>query len=136
MERSHILRTEADMGEKRRPMSAVSPAVELYECERHIRTAWMIVRAIRHQLRRDIIMLIDRYGSMNVTDIQIRLRCEQCVVSQHLAILRDAGIVQARRDGKGKIYSLNEDQIIMLTAVLDTIQRSHDYMKKRKKKKS
>ena len=37
----------------------------------------------------------------------VRLRLEQSVASQHLAILRKAGIVSTQRDGKFIYYSVN-----------------------------
>ena len=43
---------------------------------------------------------------MTVTDIYVKLRLEQSVASQHLAILRKAGVVQTERDGKFIFYSL------------------------------
>ena len=35
----------------------------------------------------------------------------QPTVSHHLAVLRDAGLVHTRRDGKQVFYSLNQDEV-------------------------
>jgi DNA-binding transcriptional ArsR family regulator len=48
---------------------------------------------------------------MTVTDIFIKLRLEQSVASQHLAILRKAGVLNTDRDGKFIYYSLNKERI-------------------------
>jgi DNA-binding transcriptional ArsR family regulator len=41
----------------------------------------------------------------------VRLRLEQSVASQHLAILRKAGIVNTERDGKFIFYTVNYKRI-------------------------
>ena len=45
--------------------------------------------------------------SRDVTELYVKLRLEQSVASQHLAILRKAGIVFTLRDGKFIYYSIN-----------------------------
>jgi DNA-binding transcriptional ArsR family regulator len=44
---------------------------------------------------------------MTVTELYVKLRLEQSVASQHLAILRKAGFVKTDRDGKFIYYSVN-----------------------------
>ncbi|HNJ58191.1 MAG TPA: ArsR family transcriptional regulator, partial [Chitinophagaceae bacterium] len=53
------------------------------------------------------IKLIDEVKTITVTDIYVRLRLEQSVASQHLAVLRKVGIVATKRDGKKIFYSVN-----------------------------
>ena len=67
----------------------------------------MILRALNHKLRQQIVRLIDENKRMTVTEIYVRLRLEQSVASQHLAILRRAGVVKTERDGKFIYYSVN-----------------------------
>jgi ArsR family transcriptional regulator, virulence genes transcriptional regulator len=70
------------------------------------------IRALYHPLREKIMALIDgNKNEMNVTEIYVKLRIEQSVASQHLAILRNEGFVTARRDGKIIYYSVNHDEI-------------------------
>ena len=66
----------------------------------------MILRALNHKLRQQLLKLIDEQQKITVTEIYINLRLEQSVVSQHLAILRRAGIVATKREGKFIFYSL------------------------------
>jgi ArsR family transcriptional regulator len=47
-------------------------------------------------------------GSKNVGDLMKQLDVEQSLLSHHLAILRDAGLVEATREGKSMIYQLPE----------------------------
>ncbi|MEO0338649.1 MAG: ArsR family transcriptional regulator, partial [Bacteroidota bacterium] len=65
-----------------------------------LRKAVLVLRAVNHKLRQRIIDLLEEGESMTVTDIYIKLRLEQSVASQHLAILRRAGVVGTTRNGK------------------------------------
>jgi DNA-binding transcriptional ArsR family regulator len=71
----------------------------------------MILRALNHKLRQQLIKLIDEHQKITVTEIYVSLRLEQSVVSQHLAILRRANIVLTKREGKFIYYSLNYGRI-------------------------
>lgn len=74
----------------------------------------MILRALNHKLRQQIVKLIDEKKKITVTEIYVQLRLEQSVASQHLAILRRAGIVKTEREGKFIYYSVNTDRITKL----------------------
>ena len=69
------------------------------------------IRAINHPLRYNILELLEKNQEMTVTDIYIKLRLEQSVASQHLAVLRNAGIVEDNRSGKFIYYSLKKEGI-------------------------
>ncbi len=73
----------------------------------HIKKTLIILRALNHKLRQQIVKLIDERRKITVTEIYVELRLEQSVASQHLAILRRAGLVTASRDGKFIHYSVN-----------------------------
>ena len=73
----------------------------------NVKKAALILRAVNHKLRQQIIKLIDEHGKMTVTEIYVKLRLEQSVASQHLAILRKAGFVKTDREGKYIFYSIN-----------------------------
>lgn len=76
-----------------------------------LRKADLIIRALNHKLRLQIIKLLLDKNELTVTEIYIKLRLEQSVASQHLALLRRAGIVQTRRDGKYIFYSVSTNRI-------------------------
>jgi DNA-binding transcriptional ArsR family regulator len=76
-----------------------------------LRRAVLTLRAINHPLRKQIIALLEDSKQMTVTEIFIKLRLEQSVASQHLAILRKAGVLNTDRDGKFIYYSLNKERI-------------------------
>ena len=74
-----------------------------------IRKAALILRAVNHKLRQQIIGLLEENEKMTVTSLYIRLRLEQSVASQHLAILRRAGVVTTERQGKFIYYRVDPD---------------------------
>jgi DNA-binding transcriptional ArsR family regulator len=76
-----------------------------------VKKAALIVRSINHKLRQQIIKLLDEHGKLTVTEIYVKLRLEQSVASQHLAILRKAGFVDTIRDGKNIHYSVNISKV-------------------------
>jgi len=73
----------------------------------HAKNAAMIFRALNHKLRQQIVKLIDEQKKVTVTEIYVKLRLEQSVASQHLAILRRAGIVTTIREGKFIFYNVD-----------------------------
>lgn len=77
----------------------------------HLKKAALVLRAMNHKLRQQMIKLLDENEKMTVTEIYVKLRLEQSVASQHLAILRRAGIVITQRDGKFIYYSINYKRV-------------------------
>ncbi len=76
-----------------------------------LRKAVLVLRALNHKLRQKMLDLIEENDRMTVTEIYVKLRMEQSVASQHLAILRRAGVVRTERDGKFIFYSLDKDRL-------------------------
>ena len=81
----------------------------------------MILRALNHKLRQQIVKLIDEKKKITVTEIYINLRLEQSVASQHLAILRRAGIVRTDRDGKFIYYSVDGNRVAQIMKCVDEL---------------
>ncbi|MBX2845816.1 MAG: metalloregulator ArsR/SmtB family transcription factor [Saprospiraceae bacterium] len=86
-----------------------------------IKKAAMVLRAVNHGLRQSIIKLLEKKQDMVVTDIYVKLRIEQSVASQHLAILRKAGVVDTKRDGKFIHYSLNKARLEEISGFVDDL---------------
>ena len=76
-----------------------------------IKKAALVLRALNHKLRQLILKTIDEHKRITVTELYVKLRLEQSVASQHLAILRKAEIVNTVREGKFIFYTINEDRI-------------------------
>jgi DNA-binding transcriptional ArsR family regulator len=77
----------------------------------NLKKAALVLRSLNHKLRQQILALIETEKKITVTEIYVRLRLEQSVASQHLAILRRAGIVNTQRDGKFIYYTINHKRI-------------------------
>lgn len=81
-----------------------------------------VSRAYNHALRQNIINTLSEVEKMNVTDLYIKHRTEQSVMSQHLAILRKAKFVNTERRGKVIFYSLNTQVIEKYKACIKYLQ--------------
>lgn len=91
-----------------------------------VKNAAMTLRAINHKLRQQIVKLLEEHKQMNVTDIYVKLRLEQSVASQHLAILRRANIVITERDGKFIHYTLNHARIAAISKFVTQLVNIED----------
>lgn len=77
----------------------------------NVKKASLVLRALNHKLRQQIIKIINESEKLAVTEIYVKLRLEQSVASQHLAILRKAGIVTTKREGKFIYYTINKKRV-------------------------
>lgn len=71
----------------------------------------LVIRALSHPLRMQILQFIDKKKVTNVYHIYSNLKIEQSITSQQLKILRVADLVHSYREGKFIYYSLNYDKI-------------------------
>jgi ArsR family transcriptional regulator, arsenate/arsenite/antimonite-responsive transcriptional repressor len=71
-------------------------------------TASELFAAFANPIRLRILNLLQEQKEICVCDLCEVLGVAQPKVSRHLALLRDAGLAQVRRDGKWKFYSLAE----------------------------
>ena len=74
-------------------------------------TAIKTLRAIKHPLRQEMMDYIEEQKSINVNSLVSKFALPQSVVSQQLAILRNASVVKAKRDGKQMFYSINTHKV-------------------------
>jgi ArsR family transcriptional regulator, virulence genes transcriptional regulator len=86
-----------------------------------LRKSVLVLRAVNHKLRQEIIRLIESEKRMTVTDIYVKLRLEQSVASQHLALLRRAGVVITEREGKFIYYSIDKQRIAEISRLLNEL---------------
>jgi len=70
----------------------------------------LFAKAIADETRQKIMKLVC-CDSLSVSEIVEKLDVSQPTVSHHLAILRDAGLVTIREEGKQTFYSLNQENI-------------------------
>jgi DNA-binding transcriptional ArsR family regulator len=73
--------------------------------------------------RRRLIILCNLmvYGELPVGELVRRLDLAQSALSQHLALMRVAGIVSTRREGTTIFYSLTDERTrVLLTTIKET----------------
>lgn len=78
--------------------------LELYEMKAELCKTFADAKRLR---------IIDalRDGERTVSELVKLLKVPQAVVSRHLMLLRDRGVVQARREGVSTYYSLTDNKI-------------------------
>lgn len=64
-------------------------------------------------------------GEANVSDITEALDFNQSTVSQNLARLESCGFVEREKDGKQRIYRINEDTIQPLIKLIEEHTEKH-----------
>lgn len=69
-----------------------------------LKKAVMTLRAINHPLRKQIMNMLEENSKLTVTEIFVKLRLEQSVVSQHLAIFKKSRCFRYAK--RWKIYLL------------------------------
>jgi ArsR family transcriptional regulator len=62
-------------------------------------------------------------GELSVSDLSARVRCQVPNMSQHLAVLRSAGLVATRRDGTTVYYRLTDPRVLEAYHLLQSIAR-------------
>jgi len=78
--------------------------------------------AVAEPTRRRILeLLLD--GEAAVGDLVDAIGMSQPGVSKHLRILREAGLVEARAEGKRRLYALNPDPLLELDVWLAPYRR-------------
>ena len=58
---------------------------------------------------------------LSVGELVEQIGLSQPTVSHHLGILREAGLVKIRPEGKQTFYTLNQDQVVMCCGQLMTV---------------
>jgi len=83
-----------------------------------LRKTILVLRSLNHKFRQQIIRHLLENDQLTVTELFNKLKVEQSVASQHLAILRRSGVVVTKREGKFIYYSLNKDRLREITEMV------------------
>jgi DNA-binding transcriptional ArsR family regulator len=78
--------------------------------------------ALAEPVRREILDLL-RDGERSVNELVVRLPLSQPGVSKHLKVLREAGLVAVRPDGKRRWYGLRADPLAEVADWLEPYRR-------------
>jgi DNA-binding transcriptional ArsR family regulator len=101
--------------ETRAPAGALTRAAR--ELSPHAAEAASLLRALANEQRLMILCnLVPR--PLTVGEINERVRLSQSALSQHLAVLRESGIVQTERQAQSVRYSLPAGPVTRLLGVL------------------
>ncbi len=91
-----------------------------------------VFKALADPTRRQILRAL-RSGPLSAGEIAERFPLSRSTLSQHLAVLREAGLVEVEREGKKRIYRLSasvlEDALAYLLELRegeDETQDAHD----------
>lgn len=81
--------------------------------DKTIRTKAKIFKALSDPIRLDILYFL-RDGEKCVCEIIPHLKLIQPVVSRHLKILKDSGLVKDKKDGNKRMYSITDKKIFQV----------------------
>lgn len=91
--------------------------LDLIDKQEHIETAARALKAISHPLRLKILCVIGEQA-ICVQDIVEAVGTSQSNISQHLAILRDKGVLQTRKDANRVYYRIADARTLQLIALM------------------
>ena len=76
-----------------------------------------ILKALGHPVRLKILATL-HMGECNVKNIWESLELEQCVVSQHLNILKNIGAINGKRRGSEVLYSIGNPLVMRVVGAI------------------
>jgi len=81
-----------------------------------------VFKLLSDETRLRVLMHLIREGELHVTALCDKLGQSQPAVSHHLALLRVAGLIEARRDGKHNFYSVRTKHFHrLMTEIFDSL---------------
>lgn len=93
---------------------------DLTQMQEHAQAAANLLKALANENRLMILCsLID--GEISVGDLNARVPLSQSALSQHLASLRDAGLVATRKEAQTVYYRLEGTAAVRVLEVLQSI---------------
>lgn len=98
-------------------ISGTGMANKLIDKEEDIQQAAQAIKAIAHPLRLKILCVLgDR--EISVQEIVDQVGTSQSNISQHLAILRDKGVLTTRKDANRVYYRIGDPRTIKLVGMM------------------
>lgn len=76
------------------------------------------LRTLGNAHRLQVLCLLIEHGELSVGQINQHTNLSQSALSQHLAKMRDEGLVSYRRDAQTLYYALSDKTVIQIMAVL------------------
>jgi DNA-binding transcriptional ArsR family regulator len=97
-------------------------AIELTDRETDYERTAVVGRALADPKRLCVLESLAG-GELSVGELAGRVACQIPNMSQHLAVLRSAGLVATRRDGSTVYYRLTDARVLEAYALLQSIAR-------------
>jgi DNA-binding transcriptional ArsR family regulator len=94
--------------------------LELSDLEATRQRSAAVARALADPKRLCVLQCLSR-GEMSVRDLSDRVGCQVPNMSQHLAVLRNSGLVLTRRDGNTIYYRIADARITEACELLQSI---------------
>lgn len=82
-----------------------------------------VFAAVASPVRREVLRLLRDEGPQPVQSLADHFDMRRPSFSEHLRVLRDAGLVAERRDGRQRLYSLRAEPLRELSAWLAPYER-------------
>jgi len=95
----------------RKTATAPTPSRPFKDMTRHADSAASLLKSLAHPARL-LVMCRLVEGEASVSDLQALGELSMSALSQHLAVLRDAGLVNTRREAQTIYYSLAESHAL------------------------
>jgi len=67
-----------------------------------------VFSALADDTRREIVRLVAKNGELTSTEISQNFKMSFPAISQHLKILKEADVLQMKKDAQKRVYSLND----------------------------
>jgi len=90
---------------------------DLIDKQEHIDQAARALKAMAHPLRLKILCVVGA-SEMSVQEIVEAVGTTQSNISQHLAILRDKGVLRARKDANRVFYRVGDERTLQLIGMM------------------
>ncbi|EDQ34164.1 putative transcriptional regulator [Hoeflea phototrophica DFL-43] len=94
--------------------------IDAQDLERNSDEAATLLSAMANQKRLLILCNLAR-GEVQVGVLAERVQLSQSALSQHLAKLRNQGLVSTRREAQTIFYSINSNPVLQMLRTLDTL---------------
>jgi DNA-binding transcriptional ArsR family regulator len=75
-------------------------------------------RALGDETRQELLRLLQEHGEQCVSDLVHRFGLSQPTISHHLQLLKRAGLVTSRKEGKQVFYSIEQENVVECCGML------------------
>lgn len=107
-----------------KPLEDYSGSISLLDDDADVERASRSLKAMSHPLRLKILCTLGA-EEVSVQDIVEQVGTSQSNISQHLAILRDKGILDSRKDANRVYYRVSDSRTLQLIDMMRQVFCTH-----------